>query len=440
MTPPPDARQPDPPLDPPLGERRLTRDSTDTWLGGVASGLAVHLGLPVLWVRLGFAFAALASGTGVIAYGALWMLVPSDATFERSTPGLEGASRQGRRPSAQKLLGDVGPVGAVVVAGVGVILGLQVALGSFSVLVPLLVAGLGVALLWRQADEAQKQRWFDVDGRIDPVRAVFGVDTKAGWARIGAGVALVVVAISIFAVGSSGLAMAREVWLATVLGIVGVGVVAAPWLLRLASDLGAERAERIRTQERADMAAHLHDSVLQTLALIQRNSADPVQVTRLARRQERELRAWLYTGDSLDDATLAGALRDLAARFEDEHGLVVDLVAVGDCEVTAVVRPVVQAVGEALTNVVKHAGVERVDVYVECGPGEVEVFVRDRGVGFDPDEVAEDRMGVSGSIVGRIERHGGRASVRSAPGDGTEVRIVMPLTTPAPASTSEEKN
>ncbi len=417
----------------------MTRASAETWLGGVASGLAAHLGVPVQWARIGFVVAMLFNGAGLVLYGALWMLVPSDASFERSTPGLEGASRQGRRPMAQRLLGDVGPVGSLVVAGIGLILALQVMLGSFSVLVPLLVAGLGVALLWRQADEAQKQRWFDVDGRIDPVRAVIGADTRAGWARIAAGAALVLVAVSIFAVGSSGLAMAREVWIATVLGIVGVVVVAAPWLLRLASDLGAERAERIRTQERADMAAHLHDSVLQTLALIQRNASDPTQVTRLARRQERDLRAWLYTGDSLDDATLAGALRDLAAKFEDDHGLVVDLVAVGDCDVATVVRPVVQAVGEALTNVVKHAGVERVDVYAECGAHEVEVFVRDRGVGFDPAGVAADRMGVSGSIIGRIERHGGRASVRSTPGDGTEVRIVVPLA-PVTSPTHEEKN
>ena len=407
--------------------RRATRNSTDPVLGGVASGVAEHLGLPVLWVRLGFVVACLLNGLGVALYAALWMFLPSDARFEQSAPGLESARRQGRRPARQGRFRDLGPAVALAVVGIGVLAVLQLVLGTGVVLIPLVIAGAGVALLWRQADEAQRARWFDVDGRIDPVRAVLGDGSWSAWLRIGAGALLVVLAVSTFAVERAGLEVAREVWLATLVALAGVAVVVGPWLLRLGSDLGAERAERIRSQERADVAAHLHDSVLQTLALIQRNAGDPTAVTRLARGQERDLRAWLYTGEESDASTLTGALREVASRVEAEHDLAVHLVTVGDSEEMTTLRPLVQAVGEALVNVAKHAGVASVDVYAECGAGQAEVFVRDRGVGFDTARVASDRHGVRRSIVGRMERHGGRASVRSAPGEGTEVRLALPL-------------
>lgn len=407
--------------------RRLTRNSEDPVLGGVASGLAVHLGVPVMWVRAAFVVACLLNALGAVLYAALWMFVPSDAKFQRSAPGLEGATRDGRRPSRRRRFSDLGPAMVLAVTGVGVLLTLQLLFGTSAVLVPLVLAGAGFALLLRQADEAQRERWFDVDGRIDPVRAVLGVGSGAAWGRIAAGIVLVVAAVTTFSVAQSGFAAARGVWLATLLAVAGLAVVLWPWVMRLGSDLVAERAERIRSQERADMAAHLHDSVLQTLALIQRNASDPAAVTRLARSQERDLRAWLYTGESNDAGTLAGALRDVAARVEDEHGIAVDLVAVGDSDAVEEFRPVVQAVGEALVNSAKHAQVARVDVYAECTESEIEVFVRDRGVGFDLAQVGEDRLGVTGSIIGRIERHGGRAVVRSTPGEGTEVRIQMPL-------------
>jgi signal transduction histidine kinase len=182
----------------------------------------------------------------------------------------------------------------------------------------------------------------------------------------------------------------------------------------------------VRTQERADMAAHLHDSVLQTLALIQKNSQDSALVARLARSQERDLRAWLFEGESKDSDTLAGAMRTIAAEVEDNHGVDVDLVCVGDCPFTERLRALVNATREALVNAAKHAGTGKVDVYVEVTPSSIEVFVRDRGVGFDPDAVPEDRMGVRGSIVDRMDRHGGRAEIRSTPGEGTEVRLRLP--------------
>jgi signal transduction histidine kinase len=213
---------------------------------------------------------------------------------------------------------------------------------------------------------------------------------------------------------------------AGLIGVVGLALVVGPWVFRLASDLGAEREERIRVEERADVAAHLHDSVLQTLALIQKSSHDPATVARLARAQERDLRSWLYAGESTDESSLAGALRAAAAEVEDAHGISVDVVAVGDCELTEPLRPVVQATREAVTNAAKHAGTGRVDVYAEVSADAVDVFVRDRGAGFSLDEVPQDRYGVRRSILDRMERHGGTAEVRSAPGDGTEVRLHLP--------------
>jgi signal transduction histidine kinase len=174
------------------------------------------------------------------------------------------------------------------------------------------------------------------------------------------------------------------------------------------------------------MAAHLHDSVLQTLALIQKNSGDAIMVARLARSQERDLRAWLFESVGTD-VTLAGELRAHAAIVEDAYAVLVDVVAVGDLDMTDALKPITDATREALTNAAKHAGVPRIDVYAEVSAGAVDVFVRDRGAGFDPDGVAEDRQGVRGSIIDRMARHGGRAEVRSAPGDGTEVRLHLPL-------------
>ena len=412
---------------PPLTWRRATRNSTDPVLGGVASGLAAHLGVQVLWVRVAFVVATALSGLGIALYAGWWMFLPTDARFAQSTPGLESASRTGRRPGRVRRMGDVGPALTLGVLGIGLVLGIQAIFGRGAILIPLLVAGVGVALLWRQADEVQRERWFDPAGRLDPFRAVFGAGTTASYVRLAAGVSLVAVALVLFSLTTGRLEVAREVWLASLLGILGLAVVVGPWVIRLASDLGAERAERIRTQERADMAAHLHDSVLQTLALIQRNASDPVAVARLARGQERELRSWLYTGEEPDAATVAGALREIAARVEDEHAVVVDVVTVGDVAMSEKVRPLVHAAREAMVNAAKHAGTPNFDVYAESTPGLVEVYVRDRGVGFDPDQVAEDRMGVRHSIRDRMERHGGSADLRSSPGEGTEVRLSMPV-------------
>jgi signal transduction histidine kinase/phage shock protein PspC (stress-responsive transcriptional regulator) len=414
------------PTHPPRDWRRVTRDSENPILGGVAGGLARHLDVPVIWVRVAFVVAAAASGLGIAMYIGLWLVVPSDTRFEVSTPGGESASRTGRRPRRVRRLSDAGPAVALAALGLGVIFVAQATLGSAAVFWPIVIGLAGVALLWRQADEVQRERWLDTSGRLDPVRMVFGSGGIAAYARVAAGVLLVVVALVVVGVSGNSFGEARVALVAGLIGVAGLALVVGPWVFRLASDLGAEREERIRVEERADVAAHLHDSVLQTLALIQKSSHDPATVARLARAQERDLRSWLYAGESTDESSVAGALRSAAAEVEDTHGVSVDVVAVGDCELTEALKPVVQATREAVTNAAKHAGTGRIDVYAEVTSDAVDVFVRDRGAGFSLDDVPEDRYGVRRSILDRMERHGGTAEVRSTPGSGTEVRLHLP--------------
>jgi len=302
---------------------------------------------------------------------------------------------------------------------------------------PVLIALVGIALLWRQADEAQRERWFDEGGRLNPIQIVFGRGGWAAYARVAAGLVLLLAALFVFGFDAGSLADARGALIAGGLGIVGIAVVVGPWVWRLATELGQEREERVRTQERADVAAHLHDSVLQTLALIQKNSTDPATVARLARAQERDLRTWLFSDDADRGSTVASALREVAAEVEDAHGIPVDVVVVGDVAHSEALRAIVAATRESLTNAAKHAGVPRIDVYAEIGGGAVEVFVRDRGVGFDPDSVATDRHGVRNSIIDRMTRHGGTARVISAPGEGTEVRLRLPYQPPTDDRTEE---
>lgn len=412
---------------PPYEFRRATRATDAVVLGGVAAGLARHLGISVLTVRVAFLVFGILGGLGVALYAGLWMVLPTDARFSGEAAGLQGAARSGKRPTSRRGVADLGPIIALAALALGLVLLVEGLFGRGAVVWPVVLAGGGVALLWRQADEAQRERWVDSTSRLNLLGAVFGNGGWAAYARVGAGVVLFGLALGWFAFQSGPGTVARDVLLAGLLGVAGLAVIIGPWLYRLTSDLGAEREERVRSQERADLAAHLHDSVLQTLALIQKNSHDGPTVARLARLQERDLRSWLYAGEAINDETLAAAVRRVAADVENAHSVVVDVVNVGDRDMTESLLALVRACGEAVTNAAKHAGTGRVDVYVEVLPDRAEVFVRDRGAGFDIDAIAADRHGVKDSIIDRMRRHGGRAQVRSEPGEGTEVRLYMPI-------------
>jgi signal transduction histidine kinase/phage shock protein PspC (stress-responsive transcriptional regulator) len=421
--------------------RKAFRSTDERLLGGVAAGLALHLGVDVVYVRAAFLLATALGGLGAAAYAGLWLILPTDTHLEQSTPGLEAATRQGKRPGRPRRLEDVGVLVAFGAVAIGIAVLGQTVFGGSVVFWPLLLGVIGLAVLWRQADEAQRERWLDSSGRIDLVRAVVGRGGVASWARLAVGVGLLLSALVLFAfqTGTSGqLGVARDVVVAGVLGVAGLALMVGPWLFRLTGDLSEERAARVRSQERADMAAHLHDSVLQTLALIQKHASDGRTVATLARAQERDLRSWLYGETPPPDTSVASALKAAAAEVEDGHGVPVEVVTVGDTPVTERLRPLVLAAREAMVNAAKHSGADQVDVFAECAGAQVEVFVRDRGRGFDEATVPEDRLGVRNSIVDRMRRHGGTAAIRTAPGEGTEVRLAMttsPSTTPtAPTS------
>ena len=214
--------------------------------------------------------------------------------------------------------------------------------------------------------------------------------------------------------------------LPVVVVLVAATLILAPFWIRLVRGLADERAERVRSQERAELAAHLHDSVLQTLALMQRQADNPRDVAALARRQERELRAWLNGGRPFGErSTFKAALELAAAEAEDAHGVPVDVVAVGDAPLDDHAEAVVAAAREAIVNAAKFGEGAAVSVFAEVRDDELEVFVRDRGPGFDPGAVPADRRGVRESIVGRMERHGGTAAIHSTTGEGTEVELRM---------------
>jgi signal transduction histidine kinase len=334
---------------------QVERSGDDVVVAGVCGGIARTVAVDPTFVRLVFALLAFASGAGIVAYIGAWALLPD--------PNDLGPARRRRR-----IVGTVLLVWSAILALTG--LGL-----SNSIVWPLLIASAGAVLLRRESRTA--------------------------------GVALIVVGVIVFishnSRGSATTLLAP--------GAVGVALIAiaGPWAWRAASD-------RARAEERADMAARVHDSVLQTLTLIQK---DPTDARRLARRQERELRAWLYPTTAT--GTLADAVDAAAAEVEELHGVRVDVVHTGDAALDERTQALVLAAREAMANAARHSGADEVSVFVEP----TAVYVRDRGRGFDPDAIAADRRGLAESIRGRMERVGGSAKIVSTPGEGTEVELQL---------------
>ncbi len=360
---------------------RVARSDTDRVVAGVCSGMAEALGVDVTLVRLVFALLTFASGSGLVLYFGAWLLLPAPGAPERG-----GVAR-------------AGGVTLLVMGGLLAMRGLGLA---DSLLWPAALVAVGAALVWRR------------EGVSHPGRQL-----AVGLTLIGLGAALFLNVSPFSSVHGRPLAPGA-------VAIVLVSVV-GPWLWRLARERDAERLERIRSDERAEVAARVHDSVLQTLALIQRHANDPRQVGALARQQERELRGALY-GDPTRSAgkTLVAGLERVAAEVEERHGVRIEIASAGDCPLDDRLETLVLAAREAMTNAAKFSGVEEISVYAEAADDHVSVFVRDRGAGFDRSEVPADRQGIAESIEGRMARHGGSANVTSALGEGTEVELTMP--------------
>jgi signal transduction histidine kinase len=364
------------PLRLPLVLPRVQRAEDEQIVAGVCAGIARALDVDATFVRLAFGLFAFASGAGIVAYVGAWAILPA--------PGADAPRR------ARLLVGWLLVVWAAILALRG--LGL-----SDSLVWPLALVAAGVLLL---------------SGRT------FGLDEKR--ARVAA-LSLVVIGIVIF-VGNNTRGTASTL-LAPGAVAIAMLLVLAPWAWRLAREREAERAARIRTEERADLAARVHDSVLQTLTLIQK---DPADARRLARRQERELRAWLYPDSATPaEGTLAGAVESAAAEIEEVHGVRVDVVRTGDAPLDERAQALVLAAREAMANAARHSGVDEVSVFLDAGDEGVSLYVRDRGVGFDLDAVASDRQGLASSIRARMERVGGTARIVSAPGEGTDVELEL---------------
>jgi signal transduction histidine kinase/phage shock protein PspC (stress-responsive transcriptional regulator) len=416
------------PLDDPRPPRKLYRSSDGRWLGGVARGLAGHLGLPVIWVRLVFVGLMTADGLGALLYAAFWFFVPLGVggVDDRRSPSLVGTetSPDGRRRLVARRpdRGQIVALLLMVVVALTFVRSVNVGGAAKAYLIPAVLVAAGVALVWRQADNARRARWMEVGSRRRTLTLL----------RAAAGVLLVTAGVSGIFVLQGSAAHLGSVLQAALAVLVGVTLLAGPYLVRMTQDLSEERLMRIRAQERAEVAAHVHDSVLHTLTLIQRNAENASEVRRLARAQERDLRAWLYkpegTGKDEDEEpdTLAEAVRRNAAEVEDKHGVPIEVVVVGDCPLDERIGAQMQAAREAMVNAAKYGGDGgAVQVYAEVEGRTVFVSVRDRGPGFDLDAIPADRMGVRESIIGRMERNGGTARLRAVPGGGTEVELEM---------------
>ena len=401
--------------------RCLRRSPDNRVLGGVCGGISRATGIDVTWVRIGFVLLAIATGVAVFVYAMAWLLIPMEGETSQhllaghQRPPGHPPDRRHPHPAAHRDAADhehparrrsSGSSGWPTFLAVGV-----------------------VVLIWRNANESEKAF---IDSDVVPL---LGGDTHGQgrrWliARVVVGVLIAAGGIVLLVEGHTTVAALRPVG-GAVLVVAASVIIFGPWWLSLVRDLIAERQARALAEERAQMAAHVHDSVLQTLALIQRSSDDPQNVVRLARAQERELRAWLFEGRPPgaigEDATmLAEGVGLLQRQVEADHGIAVQVVLVGDCELDDALRALLDAAREATVNAAKWSGADQVSVYAEVEPDTVMLYVRDRGRGFDPDAVPEDRQGIAQSIRARMARFGGSAVVRSAPGEGAEVQLSMP--------------
>lgn len=402
---PPAPRWQIPPLDP---EQR--------WVGGVAAAVAVELGVQPVVIRAAFALMAMAGGWGLVLYAVAW------ATLAYLTP-----TRLAPYHPVPKAASSVHRHAAIGMVVAGLIMGLRTigfGFGFFDeVIFPVGFLLTGVLIAWSRQQE---------EGGISAVLRV--------------GVGLAVAATGFLTVILTSVSFLDAIrFLAVAAAVVGgVAMVVAPSLIRIGHDFDTERQERVRADERARMAAHLHDSVLQTLTLIQRNADDPRRTAQFARQQERELRQWLYGNEPAKPGTtrLTAAMEEVANRVEEQYGVKVEIVTVGDNTDLdpEAIAGLVAATQEAVTNAAKHAGVEQIDVFAERGPDVIEVFVRDAGVGFDPADIDADRQGIRASIVERMQRHGGEATIHSEPGSGTEVELIQPLADQSSSSNGPTSN
>ena len=382
-------------------------------LAGVAAAIGRRLGVDAMFVRVAFGVLSLAGGAGVLLYLLVWAVTPEE-------PG--GDPRPVPPPNLHRAVA----FGFQVLGALLVLRAIGLWLGD-PLVWPLTLAAAGACVLWARSDDAERERW-NLTTAEQPLDAL--LSEKVSLPRRLVGGALALSGLLALLAANVNLSQLGGAIVAFMVAVAGLTVLVGPALWRLVQQATTERRERIRADERAEIGAHLHDSVLHTLALIQR-SESPQEMVTLARSQERELRSWLQGRSTASDVeTLQPALEHVAARVEATEHVAVDLVVVGDARVDEQLRALVAAVGEAATNAAKHSGAAEVAIYVEIEPAVVTAYVRDEGAGFTPDRIPADRRGIAHSIRGRIERHGGTVRVDSQPGEGTEITLTLPRRQP----------
>ena len=363
---------------------RAYRESRGRWIGGVASGIAVNLRWPVWTVRALFVVLTIFGGIGVVAYAAYWAVLPA---------------RDEDNADTTRLLAFA----ALVIGGF-----LLVPLTTWMQIgLPLAVMAIGATVVWTKVQPGARLRR---DGMQ--------------WTALLLGLLLVVVGLVALTATGLGLRSVLNVVAVAILLLVGIGLITMPWIAGLYRELTAERQERVRSQTRAELATQVHDSVLQTLTLIRKHAEDPDRVVRLARAEERHLRAWLYEPEGDPQVELSAALAQVAGKVEGEYPVTVEVVCVGDATLDHAGQALVAAAGEAVLNAAKHAG-GTISVYAEADGEQLRVYVRDRGPGFDPHDIPADRRGIAESIRGRLDRVGGQSDIRSDD-RGTEVTLRVP--------------
>ena len=379
---------------------RLTRTSDDRIIAGVAGGVAARLGIPAPYVRAGFLSLSLAGGVGLLLYVLVWIGAPDDKQYGSTIAADDPAT-------TQQLVG----LGLSFLAVLLILKSIGLWFGDL--VGPVTLLSFGGALVWERTNAESRARLADLANTGKPRSRA---QIVLGAALMGAGVIVIFTSIGSFqSLGPAAVAV--------LLTAVGFMLVFGPWVLGLFDDLNKERHARIRSEERAELAAHLHDSVLQTLALIQR-SDDPQHMTTLARAQERDLRTWLFAPDRDHSGESVGeAVTAAAAKVEAAFNVPIEVVVVGDREATGEAAALIAAASEAMANAAEHAEAGQVSVYVECSDEGVEAWITDQGKGFDPEAVADDRKGIAESILARMDRSGGSADIVSSPGEGTEVHI-----------------
>jgi signal transduction histidine kinase len=397
-------------------------------LAGVAAGVARVLSVPAIYVRIAF---VLLAGVSIPVYLLLWALLPADDGSSGLLVRLQTEEESDVRRG---------------VAFGSIVLGVVLLLRRLGVwfpqnwLWPMVLVAAGLAMVWKRPERNPASKGPSMIAMLADAKTLGDVlhvltsnwngSRRASAVRLVVGAMLVLLGVGANVASGRSLSTIRDALFGGLFLMGGMALILGPWLVRLLKDLNGERRARARADAQAEIATHLHDSVLQTLAIIQRRADQPREIVTLARRQERELRAWLYGGTEVrnaDDASTVGeALEAVVDELEEAFGIRVEVVKVGDAPISEVLRALILAGREAMVNAAKHAGVDEISVYLEVSPREVELFVRDRGVGFDQAQIADDRHGLRDSITSRIERLHGKVNIVSAIGAGTEVQLTVP--------------